>query len=104
VPVHVERAPAGDWLERRLADPPPDGVATVVFHSIVWQYLDDGERDQVRAAITRAGDRATAESPLAWVRMEPDGDDARVDVNTWPGDHRLVARAGFHGRPVRWLS
>ena len=105
VPVDVERAPAADWLERGLAEPPPEGVATVLFHSIVWQYLDEGERDRVRAAITRAGEAATAEAPLAWVRMEPDGADARVDVTTWPaGHHRLFARAGFHGRPVRWLA
>ena len=105
IPVDVERAGAGEWLERRLGDPPPDGVATVVFHSIVWQYLDEDERERIRTAIARAGDAATADAPFAWVRMEPDGADARVDVTTWPGgDHRLFARSGFHGRPVRWLA
>ena len=104
VPVDVDEAPAGEWLERRLAEAPDDGVSTVVFHSIVWQYLDEDERRRIRAAIARAGERATAEAPFAWLRMESDGADTRVDVTTWPGgDERLVARAGYHGRPVRWL-
>jgi hypothetical protein len=104
IPVAVERAPAGEWLERELAEPRP-GVATVVFHSIVWQYLDEEERTRARAAIGAAGARASTDAPLAWVRMEPEGELARVDVTSWPGgQERLVARAGYHGRPVRWLA
>jgi hypothetical protein len=101
--VAVERASGGEWLERELAVPRA-GVATVVFQSIVWQYLPDDERTRVRDAISRAGAAATRDAPLAWVRMEPEGELARVDVSSWPGrQERLVARAGYHGRPVRWL-
>jgi hypothetical protein len=107
VPVSVDRAAAGEWLDHVLAEPRP-GVATVVFHSIVWQYLDDAERARVRATIERAGERATRDAPVAWVGMEHDGDDAggpRVYSTTWPGGEPvLVARAGFHGRHVRWLA
>jgi hypothetical protein len=104
MPVAVDRAPAGEWLERELAEPRA-GVATVVFQSIVWQYLADDERTRVRDAISRAGAAATRDAPLAWVRMEPEGELARVDVTSWPGgQERLVARAGYHARPVRWLA
>ena len=104
LPVAVDRATAGDWLERELAERRA-GMATVVFQSIVWQYLDDDERAGVRAAIDAAGAAATPDAPLAWVRMEPEGELARVDVTSWPGSaDRLIARAGYHGRPVRWLT
>jgi hypothetical protein len=103
-PVAIDRAPAGDWLERQLAQRRP-GVATVVFQSIVLQYLDDEQRTRVRAAIEAAGAAATARAPLAWLRMEPAGDLADVRLRLWPGgEDALVAHAGYHGRPVRWLG
>ena len=103
-PVAIDRAPAAEWLERRLVEPRP-GVATVVFQSLVLQYLDDDQRSRVRAAIEAAGAAATARAPLAWLRMEPGGDLADVRLRTWPGGEGvLIARAGYHGRPVRWLG
>src|SRR5205085_6713281 len=47
----VEKASAGDWLERSLAGPLPSGVATVVFHSIFWQYIDGDEQERVRPTL-----------------------------------------------------
>ena len=38
VPAVVEQADAPDWVAARLAEPAP-GLATVVVHSIVLQYL-----------------------------------------------------------------
>ncbi|HWT24402.1 MAG TPA: DUF2332 domain-containing protein [Solirubrobacteraceae bacterium] len=105
VPAVVERAPAADWTGAQLAEPADPGTATIVFHSIVWQYLDDTERSRVRAAIEDAGARASAATPLAWLRMEADGPDTRLDVTVWPGaTTRVLGRAGFHGRPVTWLA
>lgn len=101
VPATVERANGADWLAARLAHGVP-GVATVVYHSIVIQYFDPSSRDRFLATLTQAGARATAASPLAWVRMEPGGEQAEVRVTTWPGGvERLVATTGFHGRDVR---
>ena len=103
-PVPIDRAPAGEWLERQLSEPRP-GRATVVFNSLVLQYLDEAERVRVRAAIEEAGTGATAQAPLAWLRMEPGGDLADVRLRVWPGgEDALVARAGYHGRPVHWLG
>ena len=103
-PVAIDRAPAAEWLERGLAEPRP-GVATVVFQSLVLQYLDDEQRTRIRAAIEAAGAAATERAPLAWLRMEPGGELAEVRLRTWPGgEDALVARAGYHGRPVHWIG
>jgi hypothetical protein len=103
-PPAVERASAGEWLERRLAEPHP-GAATVIFHSIVWQYLGDAERERVKASIETAGAAADSGAPVAWLRMELGGELADVHLTTWPGGkEQLIAHAGYHGRPVHWLS
>jgi hypothetical protein len=105
-PAPVERADAGDWLHGQLRSlPRDDGVATVVYHSIVWQYLPDATRDRIRRMLSVAGERATPDAPLAWLRMEPGEDPttaAEVRLHIWPdGVDRVIARSGYHGRPVR---
>lgn len=103
IPAVVEEARAGDWLPARLAEPAP-GHLTLVYHSVVWQYLAPDERDEVEAAIVAAGERATADAPLAWVRSEPENilRAMRVRATIWPGgEERFVAKAGAHGFPVR---
>jgi hypothetical protein len=100
-PPPVERADAGAWLERRLSVVASDG-GTVVYHSIVWQYLGDATRRRLREALRAAGERATAAAPLAWLRMEPAGNVADLRVTTWPGgDEQVLAHAGYHGQRVQ---
>jgi hypothetical protein len=102
-PVRLDREPAGPWAQRMLAEPAP-GQATVIYHSIVSQYLSDSERARLFATIRAAGERATAETPLAWLRMEPADDRANLDLTLWPGgDDRRLARVGYHGTPVELL-
>jgi hypothetical protein len=102
VSVQLDKADAGQWLPRRLATLPA-GVATVVFHSVVWQYLEPATRERLLQALEESGQRASRESPLAWLRMEPAGEMADVRLKTWPGgEDRLLARAGYHGAPVQW--
>lgn len=109
LPVAIEGVDADDWLAGQLVEPVP-GVATVVFHSIVWQYLPTATRARIVALLDEAGARATPDAPLAWLRMEP-GDDptkaAELRLRTWAGstggataDDRLLARTGYHGHPV----
>ncbi len=99
-PPAVERAAAIEWTEARLAEPVP-GLATVLYHSVVMQYLSEAERRAFATAVAAAGARASAEAPLAWLRMEPDGERAAIRIATWPGgEDRLLARAGYHGTPV----
>ena len=111
VPVEVDRADAVDWIERSLS-PRRDGLATVVFHSVVMDQLPPVARTQIRKLIESAGSRATSSAPLAWLRMEGSYSYAHlrflpheVWLTTWPGgEERKVADTGAHGRPVRWLG
>jgi len=103
VPVAIERETAAAWTERMLADP-ASGRATVLYHSIVSQYLSDEERETFFGHIRAAGERASADSPLAWLRMEPVDDRADLELTTWPGGKtRRLARVGYHGSPVELL-
>ena len=106
VPATVERSGAAAWLEPSLAEP-AEGRATVVFHSIVMQYLAADERERIETLLRTAGERATDDAPLAWLSLEPPEpfeDLAHVRLTRWPGgESRLIARAGYHGRPVIWL-
>ena len=109
VPAVVDRADAAEWLAARLAEPPPPGVVTVVFHSVVWQYLPDATRAGITAAILGAGAAATHDAPLAWLRLEPPlpaMSHAELRLTVWPGsgppEERHLADTGFHLGPVRW--
>jgi hypothetical protein len=104
-PWRVERADAAAWTEERLAEAAPHRVARVLAHTIMWQYLTEDTKRRVEGAVRAAGARAEASRPLAWLRMELDGDDnsAGVYLATWPGGRqRMLGRADFHGRWVRW--
>lgn len=104
VPVTVEKAGAAAWVEARLRDL-PDGVATVVYHSIFFQYMPKDEADAFVAAIESAGERATGSAPLAWLRFEPGADQAETRLKMWPGgDDRSIATSSFHGAAVRFLG
>jgi hypothetical protein len=102
-PAVVDRAGAAAWIAERLAEPVRK-QATVVFHSIVMQYLGEAERAEFLGSIGAAGERATETSPLAWLRMEPAGERAEVRLTLWPGgEELLLARATYHGDRVELL-
>lgn len=104
VPASVQCADAPAWLEQQLRES-RDGVATVVYHSIVMQYLTDADRESVKRVLRDAGNRATASAPVAWLRMEPAGPHADVGLTMWPGGtERLLAQSGYHGQIVHWLG
>src|SRR5262249_5239253 len=100
----VDEVSAPDWIEERLARE-RGGSATVVYHSIFWGYMTDDDRERVVNTMVETGERATKTEPLAWLRMEPGADQAAVTRTIWPGgEERVLAGAGYHGRPVRWLN
>ncbi|MEQ8818501.1 MAG: DUF2332 family protein [Thalassobaculum sp.] len=101
----VERTDAAEWVEDRFARPGTPGRTRVLVHTIVWQYLPTDTQRRIEAAIRAAGTAATARSPVAWLRIEPDGvqGSAGVRLTLWPdGETRLLGRADFHGRWHRW--
>lgn len=100
-PPVVEQSDAADWLAAQLPNR-PDGTLTIVFHSIVWQYLPRSTKERMRALLVEHGAQASPNRPLAWVRMEPAGPVADVRITTWPGgDERCFALASYHGAGVR---
>lgn len=106
VALHVDAGDAGEWLTTQLAGGPATGAVTVVFHSIVWQYLPTGTRDAVRQALATAGAVATASNPLCWLRMEPvTREHADLRLTTWPGGDEIhLADVGYHGADIRWFA
>jgi hypothetical protein len=109
-PPMVDPESASSWLAARLAEPVPAGTMTVVQHSVMWQYLSDGEKVGVSGAIAEAGARATPEAPFAHTSFESPADgftDAGhvAGVTTWPGGaHREVGRGQAHGSWVQWTG
>jgi hypothetical protein len=100
LPASIERAAGAAWLRDRLAESRP-GQATLVYHSIVMQYMDEDERAEFKGHLKAAGEKATADAPLGWLRLEPAGELAEVRLCTWPGgEDRHLALAGYHGTPV----
>lgn len=103
-PVEIDRADAGTWVTDQLARPRP-GVATVVYHSIVLQYVPRASRHQMRDGLFAAGENATGDAPIAWLRMEPAGEMADLRLQLWPGgEEEVLAEVGYHGRPIRWRA
>ncbi|HET7122310.1 MAG TPA: DUF2332 domain-containing protein [Solirubrobacterales bacterium] len=97
VPVEIDRSAAAEWIGPRLAEA-PEGLTTVVFHSIVMLYLPEAERLEFERLVAEAGQAASERAPLAWLRMEAAGERAAVRLTTWPGgEDRLLALASYHG-------
>lgn len=104
VPVVVDRAHGEGWLEDKLRNPVP-GMASVVFHSFVMQYLDEAGQARFQTLLEEAGGRAAPSAPLAWLRMEWGDEGADILLTSWPGGTtRLVAKADSQGRRVEWLG
>lgn len=102
--VSLEKADAADFVVRQLASRKA-GECMVLFHSVVWQYLSEDTKTAIEAAMLRAGENATHDMPLAWLRMEPlTGTDPHpaLRLTLWPGGQtRTLALADFHGR---WME
>lgn len=105
--IAVEKVGAADWLARRLADFPQSGRAFVVAHTIMWQYMPQAEQARAAKIIAEAGARASADAPLAWLRLEADGESgsAAITLTSWPGGReQMIGRASFHGYWAEWFS
>lgn len=102
----VEAADAGAWAEEKLATLTP-GHATVLYHSVFWQYLGDAVKERIRRAIDGAAAQASPEAPFAWLSMELDLEKvcALLRVRLWPsGEERVLAECDPHGKWVSWLD
>ena len=103
VPCEIERKHAADWLEVRLRKA-PEGSATVVFQSVLWQYLSERERRRIISLIETAGKRASVALPIAWLRLEAVKHRFELRLRIYPGfKEQVIATSRPHAPSVHWL-
>jgi hypothetical protein len=104
--VSDEKADAAVWAARHAH--PSAGAATVIYHSIFIQYACDATRAAILKTIAQSSGAARTDSPVAWMRMEPSGEDpteTEVCLTLWPGgEDLLLARVHSHGAWANWLA
>ncbi len=112
--VRVERADAAEWVKAKLEARAGDAAA-VVYHSIFLQYPPREARAAIIDEIEQAGERASDQAPLAWVRLEPEAltDNVQdrqqtqryvIDLITWPGRRRrIIGYTDGHARRIEAL-
>jgi hypothetical protein len=105
-PYDVLTQGAGDFVESLALG---SGTTTVLWQSVMWQYLPAEEQSRVTAALERLGADATETRPLAHLRMEPmrrtpEGEhEFLLALTRWPtGERRILARSRAHGVPTDW--
>jgi hypothetical protein len=106
VPADVRREDALSFLRAvGLAE----GHITVIWHSVMWQYLTPAEQAAGDEVIAELGARATAETPLARLCLEPmrrtpdAHNEFLIVLQTWPtGTTRILGHAASHGLPTLW--
>lgn len=112
--ISIARRVPAQLLRRRAADAVAElglvpGATTVLWHSIMWQYLSGDEKHATTTAIESLADRATAESPFVHLMLEPRRrtPDSPVEflvcARSWPGGaDEVLAACTPHGPPVAW--
>jgi hypothetical protein len=105
-PVQVRRQSARDFVaDLRLSD----GATTVLWQSVMWQYLSRADQQAVAARLEELGGQATRRRPFAHLTFEPQrrspgsGPEFVAVLRTWPGGvRRILATAAPHGLPTVW--
>ncbi len=103
-PAPIKTMDAADFVEAELRAR-PRGQAFVLFHSLIWSYLDDARQQRIATALAKHGKSASQESPIAWLRLEgfESQRHAKLQLDLWPGgDSHHLADVEFHGRWIDW--
>ena len=105
-PPVVRRQGAADFLDDIELE---DGTTTVVWHSVMWQYLSTEEQERTAARIEDLGEQADDRAGIVHLFLEPTRRDPGrnheflVVLTSWPGgERRVLGRAAPHGVPVTW--
>ena len=106
VPLEVRREDAVSFVQG--IEPAP-GSTSVLWHSVMWQYLSADEQAAVSARIAGLGEQATEEAPFAHLFLEPtrrtpdSPHDFLVVLELWPtGERRILGDSAGHGMPTTW--
>ncbi|WP_129837942.1 DUF2332 domain-containing protein [Streptomyces sp. RFCAC02] len=103
VPATVEGAGAAEFLSSVDLEP---GTLTVVWHSVMRQYVPADEWAGVTDELARLAAAATDEAGFAYLSFEPREVAGRAGfwlaARSGAGPERLLASARPHGLPARW--
>jgi hypothetical protein len=105
-PFPVRRQGAAAFLADLRLVP---GTTTVLWHSVMWQYLPADEQAEASRLMDALGGSATDDAGFAHLSFEPSrpapGKDSvfLVRLRTWPGgQERVLGHAHPHGLPTTW--
>jgi hypothetical protein len=111
-PVPVQTADAASYVDDLRVEP---GTVTVLWHSVMFQYVPPEQQERVSARLADLGGSADERSPLVHLFAEPvrrtPADEHRfwVCAESWPGAGDLGAgervwlgQMAAHGLPVVW--
>ena len=108
VPATVVRASAQDFLAGLDLR---QGTVTVVWHSVVWQYLPEEERAAADDRLRALAAGASSAAPFAHLSLEPRSVGAdeeefvvalALHLDDGASGERLLGVAAPHGLPVTW--
>lgn len=106
VPAEVRAQDAASFVQ---ALEPVEGATTVLWHSVMWQYVAADEQAAVTRRIEELGAAADARAPFVHLRAEPARRTAGapheflVRLRSWPGgEDRLIGVTAAHGLPTTW--
>jgi hypothetical protein len=106
--LSIEANDAAAFAARELG-PAHEGSATVLTHSVVWQYLPEATKASLKKTVAAAAGRATRAAPFAWLRMEAEAGERRgavLRLSLWPDEiiDAPLAVVDFHGRWIEWTG
>ncbi|RKN38589.1 DUF2332 domain-containing protein [Streptomyces hoynatensis] len=103
VPATVEAAGAAEFLSAVELE---HGTTTVVWHSVMRQYVSEAEWAQVERELERLAASAGEDAGFAYLAFEPRQADGAfgfwLSQRVGRGPERLLATARPHGLPARW--
>src|ERR1022692_677124 len=102
-PVDLRTEPASRTVSRVGLEP---GTWTVLWHSIMAQYLSAEETAALAAGVAALGAAASSSARFGYLTLEFVGGGGAVppaELTTWPGgQRRRLGTAPAHGVPVTW--
>lgn len=111
-PVPVTAADAASYVEGLVLVP---GTVTVLWHSVMWQYVPADQQARVTARLAELGGQAHRGAPLVHLLVEPTRrtPDAPhefwVCAESWPGsrggsagEREFLGTMAPHGTPTLW--
>jgi len=102
IPAEMRTEPASETISRITLEP---GTWTVLWHSIMRQYLSQEQKDAIDSGLEALGGQASGSARFAHVSLElvRGTTDTPLELVTWPGRvSRRLGTAPPHGLPVTW--